>query len=323
MTRKNPLISIVMPNYNGSKYIVRAIESFLSEDYEAKELLIVDGKSTDGSHDLIADYSKRYVGLVKWIKTTDKGISDAINMGIEMSQGDIIGYLGSDDLLSGEVFRNIARWEPFVDFDAVFFNSYTYYVEDRRCVFQRPSTLEINTENLLRHGTIVGLQNIFYRRRFFANVKFNVENRYSMDYEMLLEAAARNAFFFYIDRVATLNYFDGNISHNNAAQALEAAYVARRFCGDYSGPLFGEDLLPEEAQRPKLIRDLGESTNYGETFNSGDMQISEANMLAHTIQDAEALRGTLSKVPESELGINLPQTKTNCVVAWLERLFTK
>lgn len=320
---KNPRISVVLPNYNGAKYLALAIESFLSEDYDDKELLVVDGKSTDGSHELIADYCKRYEALVKWIKAPDKGISDAINIGIDVSQGDIIGYLGSDDLLSGETFRNIARWEPFVDFDAVFFNSYTYYVEERRCVLQRPPTLEINTENLLYRGTIVGLQNTFYRRRLFDKIRFNVENRYSMDYEMLLEAAARNAMFFYVDSIATLNYFDGNISHNNAVQALEAAYVARRFCGDYEGVLFGEDLLPEEDRRPKPTPDPGEFAIDAEKLDSAGVQAPNSNASIHTIPIVVTPNGTLSTALENELDLNRLPTISNRLMALLGRLFKK
>lgn len=320
---KNPLISVVMPNYNGSKYLARAIESFLAENYDEKELLIVDGKSTDGSHNVISDYSERYETLVKWIKTPDKGISDAINIAINVSQGEIIGYLGSDDLLSGDVFQKIARWEPFVDFDAVFFNSYTYYVEDRKCVLQRPSTLEINTENLLRRGTIVGLQNTFYRRRFFENIKFNVENRYSMDYEMLLEAAARNALFFYIDSVATLNYFDGNISHNNAAQMLEAAYVARRFCGDYDGPLFGEDLLPEGDRRPEPTPDSAESNIDVHMLSSPEIQTSNGEVPTLAIPKICASNGALSEVSAIGSPLNSSLSKTSGLMASLEKLFKK
>lgn len=241
-------ISIVMPNLNGAKYLRRALDSFVAETYEAKELIVVDGMSTDGSHELLAEYTGKHANI-RWLNVRDRGISDAINIALEVAKGAIIGYLGSDDLLAGDVLRTIARWEPFIDFDAIFFNSYTYYVQERRCVLQKPSVPDITFENLLAKGTIVGLQNTFYRRRVFDELKFNVENRYSMDYEMLLEVAQRKGMFLYIDDVATLNYFDGNISHNNHAQAMEAAYVARRFCGDYQGPLFGEEWLPEQDRR--------------------------------------------------------------------------
>jgi glycosyltransferase involved in cell wall biosynthesis len=244
-----PFISVVMPNYNGARYLRRAIDSFLAEDYDRKELIIVDGKSTDESHEIISEYSQRYPDLISWLAIPDSGISDAVNSALPVCHGNIIGYLGSDDLLAGGTFKIIARWAPYVDFDAIFFNSYTYYVRERNCVLQRPATLQIDTESLLRRGTIVGLQNIYYRKRVFKDVRFNIENKYSMDYELLLEVASKNAMFFYVDHVATLNYFDGNISHNNEKQTLEAAHVARRFCGDYDGPLFGEDLLPEELRR--------------------------------------------------------------------------
>jgi glycosyltransferase involved in cell wall biosynthesis len=241
-------ISVVMPNLNGDKYIRRAIDSFLEERYERKELIIVDAKSTDRSHSVISEYCERHSNI-KWIKVPDRGISDAINIAIEGAQGEIIGYLGSDDLLAGEAFQEISRWAPIVDFDAIYFNSYTYYVQERRCLLRRPSVPEITFETLLANGTIVGLQNTYYRRRVFEQLRFNVSNRYSMDYEMLLEVAQRKGMFFYVDKVATLNYFDGNISHNNDAQTLEAAYVARRFCASYKGPLFGEHLLPVWDQR--------------------------------------------------------------------------
>lgn len=241
-------ISVIMPNYNGAKYLRRALDSFVAERYEAKELVVVDGKSTDGSHEILAEYCSKH-GDIRWLEVPDRGISDAINLALAVTAGDIIGYLGSDDLLAGDVFQSVAQWEPFIDFDAIFFNSYTYYVKERRCVLQRPSVSEITFEALLEKGTIVGLQNTYYRRRVFSDLKFNVENRYSMDYEMLLEVAQRKGMFLYVDKVATLNYFDGNISHNNHAQAVEAAYVARRLCGDYQGPLFGEEWLPESDRR--------------------------------------------------------------------------
>jgi glycosyltransferase involved in cell wall biosynthesis len=241
-------ISVVMPNYNGAKYLRRALDSFVAERYAAKELIVVDGKSTDESHGILSEYSRQHANI-RWLNVPDRGISDAINIGLEVAKGDIIGYLGSDDLLAGDLFQAVARWEPFIDFDAVFFNSYTYYVKERRCVLQRPSATEITFEALLERGTIVGLQNTYYRRRVFEELKFNVDNRFSMDYEMLLEVAQRKGMFLYVDKVATLNYFDGNISHNNHAQALEAAYVARRLCGDYQGPLFGEEWLPESDRR--------------------------------------------------------------------------
>lgn len=316
-----------MPNFNGAKYLKRAIDSFIAEDYELKELIIVDGKSTDGSHEIIAEYRNKF-SSIKWIKTPDEGISDAINIAIDAARGSIIGYLGSDDLLSGNTLRTIARWEPFVDFDAVFFNSYTYYVNERRCILQRPVTLQIDTESLLGHGTIVGLQNTFYRRRLFDQVRFNVENKYSMDYELLLEAASRNCMFFYIDGIATLNYFDGNISHNNDAQLLEAAHVARRFCGGYSGVLFGENLLPEEDRRPIPVPEeiISRTENGDFTYaaaRGGDSSANKLKIVDETIKYTLDQQLTKASANSVHLEINQRNSIPGRLTSYLSRVFAK
>ena len=67
-----------------------------------------------------------------------------------------------------------------------------------------------------------------------------------MDYEFLLELAKINAFFVYADDFCTINYFDGNISHNNPAQTKEATQVALRFAEGFKGPLWCSALLPRE-----------------------------------------------------------------------------
>jgi glycosyltransferase involved in cell wall biosynthesis len=203
-------ISVVMPNLNGAKYLRRSLDAFLNQDYCNKELIVVDGMSSDKSHEILAEYTASY-SSIRWLKEADLGISDAINRGIKISQGEIIGYLGSDDLLFGDIFQVINSLAFAIDFDAIYFNSYTYYVQERRCLLQRPSVSEITLETLLANGTIV--------------------------------------MFLYVDQVATINYFDGNISHNNEKQMIEAAYVARRFADGYKGPLIGEQLLPEHLRR--------------------------------------------------------------------------
>jgi glycosyltransferase involved in cell wall biosynthesis len=239
---------MIMPNLNGARYLAKSIGAFLGQNYDNKELLIIDGKSTDGSHEII---SKVCAGssCVRWISYQDKGISDATNFGISQARGDIIGYLGSDDILLNEVLQKVSELSAYIDFDGIFFKSFTYFVQERRCTVQKPVTAEITTASLLKYGTIVGGQNTFYRRRVFDRVQFNIENRYSMDYELLLELAKLNAFFLYADEFCTINYFDGNISHNNRAQMDEAAQVTLRFAEDFRGPLWCSGRLPRALAR--------------------------------------------------------------------------
>lgn len=223
-------ISIVMPNLNGEKYLARSIASFLAQDHEQKELVIVDGRSTDGSHELIRQASATSP-QIRWITQNDRGISDAINIGLEAATGDIVGYLGSDDLLDRNLLSRIADLAGLVQFDAIYFNSYTWYIEDRRIVLRRCPPLEITRRNLVEYGTIVGLQNIYFRRHVYDRHRFNVDNRYSMDYEFYLEISGEPYLYMYVDAVASINVFDGNITDElgESKQLREAIEVARRY----------------------------------------------------------------------------------------------
>ena len=245
-----PMISVVMPNANGARYLCQALDSFLAQDYPAKEMVIVDGLSTDASHDIIRKYTGQYPAVIRWIEEPDLGISDAVNKGIDACRGRFVGYLGNDDVLCQGLFREIATLAAHIPFDVVYFNSYTYHVKTRKCYLQKPATTDITIENLLRHGTIVGLQNMYFQRRLFDIVRFNPKNRYSMDYEILLSLAKNNnPLFIYRDRVATINFFDNNITDQGVKQREEAVGVTLQYLGDYAGPLWCEKMLPPEWQK--------------------------------------------------------------------------
>jgi glycosyltransferase len=244
-TSQGVAISMIMPNYNGARYLAKSIDAFLRQNHDNKELLIVDGKSTDESHRIITGFCEDNPAL-QWLRYADRGISDATNFAIKRAKGEVIGYIGSDDMLLNGVLSKVAELASYIDFDGLFFKSFTYYVHERRCVVQKPVTTEITTANLLQHGTIVGGQNTFYRRRVFDQIQFNPENRYSMDYELLLELARRNAFFVYADEFGSINYFDGNLSHHNPLQSMEAVEVTLRFAKEFDGALWCAPMLAEE-----------------------------------------------------------------------------
>jgi len=100
-------ISIITVALNNVEYIEACIQSVINQDYENIEYIVIDGGSTDGTLDII----KRYEEKIKiWISEPDEGIYNAINKGIGMSRGDIIGLLHSDDLYIDEhVINNVVR----------------------------------------------------------------------------------------------------------------------------------------------------------------------------------------------------------------------
>jgi glycosyltransferase involved in cell wall biosynthesis len=88
-------ISIITVVYNNEKTIGDAIESVTSQTYKDVEYIVVDGKSTDRTNEIIHSYKNK---ITKHISENDKGIYDAMNKGVRLATGDIIGILNSDDL---------------------------------------------------------------------------------------------------------------------------------------------------------------------------------------------------------------------------------
>jgi len=228
-TTKIPRITIVMPCFNGKKYLEKALEAFCSQDYSNKRLVIVDGKSTDGSHEIITKYAQNNPSVI-WDQTSDTGISNAINIGLSyLDESDIFGYLGSDDMLMPDILKTVSFMLNIApDLDGVYFDCYNYFCDTKKMVYRKCPVTTFSLKNLLKLGTIAGLQNIYIRGQYVLSNKFLETNRYSMDYELYLrltKSGVEN--FMYIPQPSSVNFMNGNISTKYAIQgSLETIQAA-------------------------------------------------------------------------------------------------
>ncbi len=105
-SQANPLISIITVVFNGKKSLEKTIQSVINQSYENIEYIIIDGGSTDGTVELIKQYEPY---LNSWVSESDRGIYDAMNKGIKLAQGRIIGILNSGDLYSQNALQEVAE----------------------------------------------------------------------------------------------------------------------------------------------------------------------------------------------------------------------
>ncbi|MFE3871973.1 glycosyltransferase family 2 protein [Flavobacterium sp. ZS1P70] len=87
-------VSIITVCYNRKATIEKSIRSVLGQDYPNIEYIVIDGNSTDGTKEIIQSYSDR---ITTYISAPDNGMYDAINKGLRLATGDIVGLLHSDD----------------------------------------------------------------------------------------------------------------------------------------------------------------------------------------------------------------------------------
>lgn len=100
-------VTIITPTFNSERYLSDCILSVLNQDYKDIEYIIVDGLSTDNTISIIHQFQNK---ISHWISEKDRGMYDAINKGMNLATGDIIGILNSDDVLaSNDVISAIVQ----------------------------------------------------------------------------------------------------------------------------------------------------------------------------------------------------------------------
>lgn len=107
---KKPLITIITVTLNSVKYIEDCVQSVLAQDYDHIEHVIIDGQSKDGTVEILQKYAGLYPQRIRFISEKDQGPGDAWNKGLRLAQGDILGWLGGDDMYEPDAVSCVVNY---------------------------------------------------------------------------------------------------------------------------------------------------------------------------------------------------------------------
>jgi glycosyltransferase involved in cell wall biosynthesis len=216
--------SIVTVCYNSAETIRYTFDSILTQRCQNYEYIVIDGLSTDGTLDIIKEYIPKFKGKLRWISEADKGIFDAMNKGIIMAKGDIIGIINADDFYVPEALETIATIadkHPEVD---VFYGIMKWIDKNRKEIFverRHHSTLPLNP---IPHPTT------FIRKHLYEENKcYDTSLKLTADYDLLLRMFLKKYCFSAVDKILTVVLKTGASNQNHFVASREVLSIQYKY----------------------------------------------------------------------------------------------
>ena len=182
-----PLVSVVTPSFNQGKFLEETIQSVLNQDYPNLEYIIIDGRSTDNSVDIIRKYAHR---LSYWVSEPDDGQADAIGKGFLRSTGAIMAWLNSDDMyLPGAVSTAVAALQRYPKVDLIYGD--VFIIDEHGAELGERLLTPLDRYDFLGHGNCLAQPATFWRRSVYNLVGgINTSYYYQMDLDLYVRIAA-------------------------------------------------------------------------------------------------------------------------------------
>jgi len=194
----NPLISIIIPTYNASDFLQTAIDSVTANQYSNKELIVVDGNSTDGTFEIIKENDEK---ISNWISEPDRGIYHAMEKGIGLAKGDWLYFLGADDVLE----NCLHRLKNFLQDQNVIYYGNAYYKKSNVIYDGEFDLNKIIEKNICQ-------QSIFYPKKIFRHYNFNLKYKILADYDLNLRIWSEGKFIFEYIPILVAKFNDKGLS---------------------------------------------------------------------------------------------------------------
>jgi len=221
---QDPLVSVVIPCYNGEAYLKEAIESALMQTYQPVEIIVVDDGSTDSSPEIVQKFPVRY------IRQQNRGLTESRNRGVRESRGTYIVFLDADDRLKPEAIETglgILAEHPEC---AMTVGDHVFLSADgsQAAVSRKDCLLDSHYEALLKSNFIEMISSVLFRRSVLEELGgFDTGLRVAEDYELYLRIARDYPICCHPAVVAEYRLHLGNTSHDSGLMLTMTLQVLR------------------------------------------------------------------------------------------------
>ena len=257
-----PALTIIVPVYNAEKYIEDCVESILAQSFKDFELILVDDESSDNSGEICDRYQRKDT-RVRVIHQKNKGVSGARNAGLDISKGDYIAFVDSDDFLDGEIyeklfdgllksnadmavcgFKRVSSEEAFYNIDRS--NNVAEYQE---YVFSKEECVK----SLFSLNDIVDVAawNKLYKKSIFENVRYP-EGRIYEDTYLIMDIILKcNTVYITTEELYNYRNTPGSITNTVDKRDKDYLFSLNRVCSIYYN-FYPQYLNQVEAQKCKF-----------------------------------------------------------------------
>lgn len=161
----SPKVSVIIPVYNGEKYIREAIDSVLNQTFEDFEIIVIDDGSTDSTPMILKDYGNK----IRWKSQKNRGQASALNTGMKMAKGEYIAYLDADDICLPERLEIQVKYlDEHPDVGLVYADF--YQIDENNNILRTIKSQPFDDFLLLQQWSFIARSTVMHRRACFDEV---------------------------------------------------------------------------------------------------------------------------------------------------------
>lgn len=215
--------SIITVCFNSSKTIINTFESLLAQTYKNFEYIVIDGESSDGTVDLIKEYEKKFQAIgvrFTWMSERDNGIYDAMNKGIKLASGALVGILNSDDTYTNSSLMDIYNaYSENKQYDV--YHGLLRYLSNGSTVMIRGCNSDVLYRHMIEHPACFVKLDVYEKYGLF-----NCGYHFVADYEFLLRLKRAGCKFLLVESI--VSNFDENGAGNSFASKRELIKLKKK-----------------------------------------------------------------------------------------------